>query len=294
VSESQRAATFRKLIWRKINWATALAQLIVLILAILFMIPFAWAASTSLQYSYRAFQLPIEWIPRKLYWSNYAKVFQFVPFARFIFNSVVVSFLVVVGTTTSSSAVAYGFARFDFPGKNALFIMLLSTMILPFQVTMIPTYIMFYLLGWLESWKPLIVPSFFGESVFSIFLLRQFFMTLPRELDEAATIDGASSWTIFWKIILPLTKPALATVALFAFMGSWNWFLGPLIYLTNEQTYTVALGLRYFQNKPTSGTEPMDVYLMAASLIVAFPCIMLFFFAQKQFMRGIVMTGIKG
>jgi len=280
----------------RIDWLKWLSQLLVLVLTIGFMGPFLWAVSTSLQYSYRAFQLPIQWIPNPVYWSNYARVFRFsnIPFGLFIKNSVIITIFVVIGATVSSSAVAYGFSRFQFPGRDVLFVVLLSTMILPFQVTMIPTYVLFHLIRWLDSWKPLIVPAYFGGGAFYIFLLRQFFMTLPRELDEAAVMDGASSLTIFWRIILPLSKPAVATVALFAFMGSWNSFLGPLIYLTDSRKYTIAIGLRYFQTLPTSGTEPMHVYLMAASLIAAAPCIVLFFFAQKQFMRGIVMSGIKG
>jgi ABC-type glycerol-3-phosphate transport system permease component len=194
----------------------------------------------------------------------------------------------------SASAVAYGFSRFRFPGREALFLLVLGTMMLPWQVTIVPTFLLFRYMGWINTYMPLIIPSYFGGGAFFIFLLRQFFMSIPRDLDEAAKIDGASSVRVFWNIILPLSKPALATVAIFSFIEHWNEFIGPLIYLNSPQKFTVSIGLRYFVSNPFESDEPREAILMAASLIVAAPPLILFFAAQKYFVQGIVTTGIKG
>ncbi len=198
------------------------------------------------------------------------------------------------GQILSAAAVAFGFTRFRFPAREPLFFLVLSTMMLPWQVTIVPQFLLFRYLGWLNTFLPLIVPSFFGGGAFFIFLLRQFFMTIPRDLDEAAKLDGASSVRIFWSIILALSGPAIATVAIFSFLQHWNEFIGPLIFLNTEDKYTLSIGLRYFMANPFESDEPREAILMAASLIVALPPLILFFVAQKYFVRGIVTTGLKG
>lgn len=268
--------------------------LVVTVLGIMFMLPFVFAMSSSLKTHVQIHEYPPRWIPTTFHWDNYAEVFRQVPFGRFIENSLVVVVLAGIGQLVSATMVAYGFARFRFPGRDVLFMLVLSTMMLPWVVTIIPTFILFNYLGWLNSLKPLIIPAYFGGGAFFIFLLRQFFMTIPLDLDEAAIIDGASRVTILLKVILPLSTPALATVAIFSFLGSWNDFFGPLIFLDSQEKFTVALGLRLLQQTASLGGRPVDQLLMAASIITALPVVLLFFLMQKHFVQGIVMTGIKG
>jgi ABC-type glycerol-3-phosphate transport system permease component len=262
--------------------------------ALLFSLPFFWTLSSSLKSQAELYTFPPTWWPEQIRWSNYALVFTIAPFAQFVINTVFVTACAMIGQILSASAVAYGFTRFRFPGRDALFFIVLSTLMLPWQVTIVPTFLLFRSLGWINTFLPLIVPSFFGGGAFFIFLLRQFFMTIPRDLDEAAKIDGASSLRIFWNIILPLSKPALATVAIFSFIDHWNEFIGPLIYLNSTAKFTISIGLRYFMSSPLTGDEPRDAILMAASLIVAAPPLILFFVAQRFFVQGIVTTGLKG
>lgn len=276
------------MIWRVLHYAVAI------IAAIMFAMPFLWTIGTSLKPQTELYTFPPTFLPSAPRWSNFADVFSMAPFARFLLNSIVVTGLAVLGQTLSAAVVAFGFSRFRFPGRGFLFIVVLATMMLPWHVTIVPSFLLFKYLGWIDTFLPLIVPSFFAVSAFSIFLLRQFFMTLPRDLDEAARIDGASSFQIFWRVMLPLSKVALATVAIFAFIDHWNEFIGPLIYLNSTNMFTVALGLRYFIAMPFEGDEPREAILMAASLIVALPPLVLFFAAQKYFVQGIVTTGMKG
>ena len=223
-------------------------------------------------------------------WENFGLAIRAMQhFPRYLANTLLLCLLTVVGTVLSSALAAYGFARIEWRGRNTLFVLALATMMVPFPVVMVPVYCLFRWLGWIGTLKPLWVGSFFAGA-FNVFLLRQFFMTLPRDLSEAARIDGCSEWRIFWQIVLPLSRPALMVVGLFQFMGTWNDFLGPLIYLTNQKDYTLALGLQFFQSQH-GGTEWH--YLMAASTLVALPIIVLFFFTQKSFIEGISMTGIK-
>lgn len=273
---------------------TALLYAAAIVTGILFSLPFLWTLGSSLKPLEELFAFPPTMFPTVPRWQNYADVFQLAPFLTFIGNTVFITAVAMIGQILSASAVAYGFSRFRFPGREALFFVVLSTMMLPWQVTIVPTFLLYRYLGWINTFLPLIVPSFFGGSAFYIFLLRQFFTTIPRDLDEAAKIDGASSVRIFWSIILPLAKPALATVAIFAFIEHWNEFIGPLIYLNTEDKFTVSIGLRYFISTPFGDNEPRDAILMAASLIVATPPLILFFAAQKYFVRGIVTTGLKG
>lgn len=272
----------------------ALIYVIAVVAAMLFMIPFFWTLSSSLKTPGEVFVFPPTWIPTDPRPDNYVQVWQKVPFASFTLNTVTVTVLAMVGQVVSASAVAYGFARFRFRGRNLLFMLVLSTMMIPREVTIIPSFLLFKYVGWLDTLAPLIVPHYFGGGAFFIFLMRQFLMTIPMEFDEAAKMDGATSVDIFFRILLPLAKPAMATIAVFSFLGHWNEFLEPLIYLNTPERYTLALGLRWFQQVPMDASEPREHLLMAASITMTLPCIVLFFAAQKYFVRGIVMSGIKG
>jgi multiple sugar transport system permease protein len=221
---------------------------------------------------------------------NYAAAWTAKPFTRFTLNTLFVTFCCILGQVLSASLVAFAFARLEWPGRNLLFFGMLATMMLPGEVTMIPNYLIFRHLGWIDTFLPLIVPSFLGGGAFFIFLFRQFFLTLPRELDEAARVDGCSSLRIYWSVLMPLCKPILATIAVFSFVAHWNDFLTPLIYLNSSEKFTLALGLQFFR-----GTYETDMHLlMAASTLVLLPVILVFFFAQKQFVKSIVLTGMKG
>lgn len=254
----------------------------------LFLIPLLWMISTSLKAEGAIFVFPPQWIPKSLHWENYKTALTILPFATFFKNTCIITFFSLVGTLLSSSLVAFGFARLRFPGRRVLFMVLLGTMMIPYPVTLIPMYILFNRLGWVDTFLPLIVPSFFG-SAFFIFLLRQYYLSIPLELDDAARIDGCGSFQIFYRIHLPLIKPALITVAILNFMGTWNDFLGPLIYLQSQEHYTLALGLNIFKGMYSTDWN----LLMAASLVVLVPTVILFFFAQKRIIGGIALTGLK-
>jgi multiple sugar transport system permease protein len=267
----------------------ALGHVALIVCGIVFLVPFAWLVSTSLKADPQIFVFPPIWMPRPVLWRNYAEALRYIHFLTYLRNTTYICVLVVVGTAVSSSLVAYSFSRLRWPGRDALFLVALATMMVPFQVTLIPLVILFERMGWIGSFRPLWVPAFLG-SAFFIFLLRQFFMTIPQELSDAARIDGASEFDIYWRVILPLAKPALATVILFAFIGAWNDFLGPLIFLSDESNYTLALGLQQFQSQH----ESEWAYLMAVSTVISLPVIVLFFFTQRTFIRGIALTGLKG
>lgn len=259
--------------------------------AVLTLVPFYLMLVMSLKTSGEIAENP--WaLPRVPQWYNYVRTWTIegtdVTFATFFRNTLTIAILTTIGTLLSSSMVAFGFARLRFPGRDRLFVLLLATMMLPGIVTMIPSYIGFRHLHWIDTFHPLIVPAFFG-SAFNIFLLRQFFLTLPRELDEAARLDGANYFQIYWRVLLPLTTPALVTVALFSFIGHWKDLMGPLIYLNSTENQTLELGLRTFQT--IRGTEWN--LLMAGSVIVLVPLLVLFFLGQKYFIQGIVMSGLK-
>lgn len=264
------------------------------ILTLFFFGPFAWTLISSLKAPSEITTFPPIFIPDELRFQNYYRAWTKVPFLTFYINSLIVTGLAVVGQVLSATLVAYGFARFQFPFRNALFMLVIATLIVPWEVTIVPSFLLYKWLGWLDTLKPLIVPSWFGGSPLYIFLLRQFFMSVPRDLDEAAEIDGANSFRILWQILVPLCIPALTTVAIFAFLQHWNEFIQPLIFLNTESNYTVSLGLRLFQTTPNDPGEPKEHLLMAAAVIATIPCILLFFAAQRFFVRGIVMTGIKG
>jgi ABC-type glycerol-3-phosphate transport system permease component len=256
--------------------------------AILFTLPFLWMVRTSLLRPELIAVEPPVWIPWPPEWRNYSALFELGPFGAWMTNSVIVTLLATLGNTLTSAIVAFGFARTTFVGRDRLFVLVLATMMIPFQVTLVPQYVLFWQLGWLNTLLPLVVPELFGRAFF-IFILRQFFMSLPRELDEAAKIDGASLWQVLWLIVLPLAKPAIATVAVFAFIDHWNEFIRPLVYVQTPENLTLAVGVRWFAGR----YEVMFHYLMASAVLLLAPIIVAFFVAQKQFIRGIALTGLK-
>lgn len=277
------------------RWALQIIlYLPVLILAAAFGLPFLWAVLTSLKKPVEIFVFPPKWLPASPQWTNYVEIWRLAPFARFLWNSCVVTFLSMIGQLVSASLVAYGFARFRFPARDVLFVVLLSTLMLPNQVTVVPMFLLFKFLGWLDTLKPLIVPAYFGGGAFAIFLFRQFFLTIPRELDEAAKIDGANTLWIFARVLVPLSKPIFTTMAIFSFLGNWNSFFYPLIFLNTTEKFTLALGLSYFQRVASMGGKATEHLLMAAAMTMTFPCVVLFLVMQRYFVRGIVMSGIKG
>ena len=264
------------------------------VLTVFFLGPFVWTVISSLKQPSEITAYPPVFIPAVLRFDNYAAAWAKVPFLLFYANSAIVTVLAVLGQVVSATLVAYGFARFNFPFHNVLFLLVIATLIVPWEVTIVPSFILYRWLGWLDTLKPLIVPFWFGGSPLFIFLLRQFFMSIPRDLDEAAEIDGANSFRILWQILVPLSTPVLATVAIFSFLQHWNEFIQPLIFLNSPEHFTVSLGLRYFQTTPGDPGEPKEHLLMAAAVIASIPCVLLFFAAQRFSVRGIVMTGIKG
>jgi multiple sugar transport system permease protein len=261
-------------------------------LSAMFVMPFLWMLGTSLTSADEVLNRDRPLFPSTLVWSNYrhALVEVGLPFGTFLKNTLIISVLATFGQTLSAACVAFAFARLKFPHRDGLFLLVLSTMMLPAQVTMIPQFMMFAKLGWVDTLKPLIVPAFFGGGAFFIFLLRQFFLTVPRELEEAARLDGCSTFGVFWHIMLPMSKPALTTVALFAFIAHWNDFFGPLIYTQSMEKKTLSLGLAAF--KGLNGTEYH--LMMAASVAVLLPIIVIFFLAQRYFVQSIVASGVKG
>jgi multiple sugar transport system permease protein len=256
---------------------------------VFFVMPLVFMLSTSLKATRQIAKFPPQWIPNPWIWRNYSDVFHYAPMHKYLLNTLIIVIPSIFGAVITSSLAAYAFARLRAPGKRAIFMVLLSTMMLPGAVRMIPTYILFAKLDWVGTFKPLTIPALTG-SAFSIFMLRQFFMTIPMDLEDAAKIDGCSRLQTWFTIILPLAKPALATVTVFAFMAAWNDYMGPLIYLSNKRQYTLSLGLQVFSR--SFGSE--WGMLMAASTMMVAPIILLFFFAQKNFVQGITTTGLKG
>lgn len=261
--------------------------------AVVTLIPFLWLIRSSLMAPRQIFTFPIEWVPDPFVWENFPRALTAVDFRQYFVNTMIIEAGVVTGTLISSTLAAFAFSRLRWRGRNLVFGILLGSLMLPYAVTLIPTFLLWRELRALDTFVPLIVPSWFASGlggVFNIFLLRQFFMTIPRDLDEAAYLDGASPIRVLIEIILPLSRPALIVVAIFTFIAVWNDFLGPLIYLTSEDNYTLAIGLRSF----TSIYSNQWDLLMAASTAIIAPVILLFFFAQRYFIEGIALTGIKG
>jgi len=266
------------------NAGRLVALLLLVAGAAIVLVPLLWTVSTSLKSPAEVFQ--DSFVPKVWHWENYKNAVTAVPFFLFLENTLIILIPVMIGTVFSSALCAYGFARFRFKGKRFLFLVLLATMMLPGQVTMIPMFIMFKEAGWVDTFLPLIIPSFFGGGAFNIFLIRQFMRGIPRDLDEAAFMDGASRWGIFTRIMLPLSKPPLIAVSIFTFMGVWNDFQGPLIYLNTSTKYTLALGLSMFKGLYNVEWN----MLMAATVLIMLPAIIVFFFLQKYFIEGISLS----
>lgn len=268
-----------------------LLHLVLIFLSFGFMFPFLWMLFTALKTPAELLMGTDQFFPKEPQWINFVTAVQSIPFLMYLKNSLFITGMVMMGTLFSATTAAYAFAKLNWKGRDKWFIIMLSTMMIPIQVILIPTYIMYARIGWLGTRLPLIVPAFFGGgSAFYIFLLRQFFKGIPRELSESAIIDGANHFQIFWKIMLPLCKPAIITVALFTFMGTWNDYFGPLIFLSNPDHWTLALGLRAFQMQYGGRFDLM----MAAAILIMLPSLVIFFFTQKSFIEGITFTGIKG
>ncbi|MGG4441716.1 carbohydrate ABC transporter permease [Brevibacillus fortis] len=259
-----------------------------ILFSFLFLAPFYWMISTALKSDDEILQYPPKWIPDVLHWENFGNAWMSQPFNLYLENSLTVTILTTIGQLISSSLVAYGFARFTFKGRDFLFMVVLATMMIPWEVTMIPLYMEFNYLGWINTLKPLIVPSFFG-SAFYIFLMRQFILTIPRELDEAARIDGAGSFQIYARIIMPLMMPALILVSVFNILGTWNDYLGPLIFLNDQSQYTLTLGLAQFKGM----YEVEATGLMAVTFLISIPPLLLFFLAQRYIVDNSAGVAIK-
>lgn len=272
--------------------ARAVAYVVLTVGGVLMMMPFFWLVSSSLKRPETIYVYPPQWIPKPVYWSNYIEVFSKAPVLLYAKNTLTIAGLATLGQVLTASLAGYGFARLRFRGRDLAFSAILSTMMLPGAVTMIPVYVMFTKLKWVNTLYPLIVPSWFGGGAFSIFLLRQFFRTIPMELEEAALLDGASRLRIYWSIILPLARPALVVVAIFGFLGHWNDFMGPLIYLTHRKTWTLALGVSAL--KQFEGGRDWTHYCLALSAMMVMPVVVIYFVAQRAFIQGIVLTGMKG
>lgn len=260
------------------------------IFSLFFLLPWVWMLSTSLKSAQELAVYPPIWIPDPIRWDNYILAFNEGSLGIYFLNTIIVTVPSVVGAVLSNALVAYGFARVRWPGRDAIFAVVLATLILPDFVTFIPLYLVFRNLNWINTYLPLVIPTFLGNPFF-IFLLRQFFMGLPDELSDAARVDGASEFRIFTQVILPLARPALAVVALFQFIGSWNDYFGPLIYLNDTSKYTISLGIANMQN---SYGFMNFAWIMAATSLSVLPIIALFFFAQRTFIEGIALTGLKG
>ncbi|WP_165005508.1 carbohydrate ABC transporter permease [Enterococcus sp. ZJ1668] len=263
-----------------------LSYLLMTVIGIVLIIPLLWMVFTSLKPMEEIVRYPPTFFPEKIVWQNYFDTIAAFPFWRYARNTLFITVLVVIGNVLSNSFIAYGFAKLDFPGKKIMFALVLSTMMIPGFVTMIPQYVLFSKIGWVGTYLPLIVPSFFGNA-FNIFLMRQFYLSINNELIEAAEIDGANHLYIWSHLMLPLTKPALITIAINSFNAAWNDFLGPLLYIQDQEKYTLQIGLQVFQNQATTQWN----YLMAGATLVLLPTILLFFFAQRYFIEGMDLTG---
>ena len=267
---------------------------VIAFLSLMYLLPLLWMLSSSLKDDPQTYHIPPIWIPKPLRFSNYPEALTFLPFGLYFVNTLRIAIPNVIGVAVSSALVAYGFSRIRWRGRDAVFFLCIATMMIPFQVRMIPLFIVFKTLGWVNTYWPLIIPAFLADAYF-VFMLRQFFMTIPHELSDAARVDGCSEMGIFVRIIVPLSKPALAVVGLFQFMWSWNDYLGPLIYLNDMRKFTIALGLEQFRTTAAGrATQLIWPYLMAASTSVIVPIILLFFLTQRLFIEGITVTGLKG
>lgn len=280
---------------RRKNWSKifnrVVLYVVLVVLSFLFLTPLIYMFLTSLMPLSQIGTIPPQWIPNPVMWENYTKALNFWNFSRSFVNTVTITIFTVAGSLISCTLVAYGFARLRFPGRDELFVVLLASMMMPYAVTMVPLFVGFSKIGWVDTFLPLIVPTFFGNP-FYVFLLRQFFRTIPYELSDAARIDGASEFGIFLRIMVPLSTPALTVVAILSFQNAWNDFLGPLIYLNKSEMHTLALGLYSFRAMPGQGSLFNE--MMAASVLMVVPVLVIFAIFQRQFVQGVTMSGLKG
>jgi len=280
-------------IWRTQRFqevvTAVLGHTILIILSIVFLIPLFWMVSTALKDRAQTWLFPPRWIPNPFVWSNFPRVFEVGPFLLFIRNTLILIFWNVLGQVFATTLVAYGFARLRFPGRDFLFMLMVATLMIPYQVTLIPTFLLFKAFGWIDTYLPLTVPAFTGGPFF-IFLMRQYMMTIPLELDDAARIDGANRFQVLFRILMPLCKPPLTLVVVFTFLGVWNDFLGPLIFLSETETFPLAIGLNLLRQRFSTDYN----VLMAASLMAVAPVLVLYFFAQRHIIGGIASVGLKG
>ena len=275
-----RMSLVRKILWYVVTTVGAVAMLL----------PFAWMISTSFKAENEIFTVPISWIPSQINFDNYSRALEVVPIFKCMLNTLIIAIPKILGEVFVSALVAFGFARFEFKGRNVLFMVMLATMMLPYEVTMIPTFMIWSKVGFSDSYVPLILPAFCGSASF-IFFLKMYFETVPKDYEEAAWLDGAKNFKVFYMVFLPLAKPALVTICLWSFMGTWNDLLGQLIYIDSQEKYTIQLALASFSSMTG---ETLWGPLMAASFMALIPVIFLLLYAQKYFMEGVKMGGIKG
>jgi ABC-type glycerol-3-phosphate transport system permease component len=269
------------------------AYVLLAIAGLFFAFPLYWTVSSSLQTWQELRSFTPHLLPEVPQWSNYSDVFEAVPFGRWLFNSFLIALITIPGTLITATLTAYAFARFNFVGKNVWFVLMLGTMMIPATVTLIPQYLLFFKLKLINTYVPLTIGSWLGGSAFMVFLLRQFLLSIPRDLDEAATLDGAGPFRILWNVLVPLMQPALTTVAILQFLGDWNDFFGPFIYLNRQELFTAAVGIRFFQYLPLETMDPRDHLLMASAAIMTIPVLALFAMAQRYFISGVVLSGLK-
>lgn len=283
------------LFWREHRIGIRLYRLLIysllIGLSLLFLFPFFWMILSALKPEYQIYMWPPKWIPDPVQWSNFKDVFThpYLPFATFVKNTMILEVGMIIGRLLSCTLVAYGFARLNAPGKDILFGIVLATLMIPNAVLLIPRFILYSELGWINTFKPLIVPAWLGEA-YAIFLMRQFFRTIPKELEESAVVDGANTLQIIFRIIVPLSLPVLTVIAILSFKDIWNDFMGPLLYLNEQSKLTVSVGLAYLNGQ----FDTQMNLLMAASVTLMMPTLILFFIAQRAFVQGITMTGLKG
>ena len=292
---AERGTQFTGISWRQSRRrqeqvGKAIALLVLCAIAVLFVVPLLWMFVTSLKPLQDVFTPT--WIPQPAVWANYPAALTSSPFALYFRNTLIITAVSVIGNVLSSSLVAYSFARLRYPGRELIFTLVLATLLLPGIVTLVPTYILFSKMHWVNTFLPLTVPSFLGGGAFNIFLLRQFFRGLPTELSEAARIDGSGELRIWWQIVLPLSLPILTAIAIFSFQGAWEDYLSPLIYLNTATKWTLQLGLTTFE--AGGGGLPLWNYMMAASLVIMLPVLIVFFIAQRWFIESVAISGIKG
>ncbi len=282
------AAAHRSTDWSLVSQRLG-AHLSLIFFGIIFMLPFLWMVSSSLKPSAEIFEIPVRLIPKTFAFTNYPDAIESIRFLRYLTNTFIYAVGLMTGAVLSNVFIGYGFARIDWPGRDIVFIIVIATMMLPAQVRFIPLFITYSKWGWLETFAPLIVPAFFGNAFF-VFLVRQFMLTFPRDLDDAARVDGANELMIFWRIVAPLSKPAIITIAIFDFMWGWHDYINPLVFLRDPDKFTLSVGLRLFFSQ--YGAE--WALLMAAATMFTLPMIVVFFFAQRTFIEGISFTGVKG